>query len=100
MCYTSWSACSSALSSSVPQPVVSKSGGSLSMGQLLNLEYAYSVVATLEAEMKVARALDPVVVWRIVDRYCQVRRLCFRSQHKVSRAVLYSGHDSRRCLGV
>jgi hypothetical protein len=64
----SWSVCSSASSNSVPQPVVSKSGGSLSMGQLLNLEYAHSAVATLEAEMKVARALDLVVVWRIMDK--------------------------------
>jgi hypothetical protein len=54
----------------------------------------------LEAEMKVARALDPAVVWRIVDRCCRVRRPSFRSRRKVSRAVLYSGHDSRRCLGV
>jgi hypothetical protein len=47
--------------------VVSESGGSLSKGWLLNFEYAYLVVVTLEAEMKLARALDPVVVWRIVD---------------------------------
>jgi hypothetical protein len=39
------------------------------MGWLLNLECAYLAVATLEAEMMVARTLDLVVVWRIVDRY-------------------------------
>jgi hypothetical protein len=70
------------------------------VGWLLNLECAHSVVVTLEAEMKVARALDPAVVWRIVDRCCQVRHPGFRSRRKVSRAVLCSGHDSRRCLGV
>jgi hypothetical protein len=96
----SWSACSSASSNSVPQPVVSESGGSLSVGQLLNLESTYSVVATLEVEMKVARALDPAVVWRIVDKCGRVRYPSFRSRHKVSWAVLCSGHDRRRCLGV
>jgi hypothetical protein len=64
--------------------VVSESRGSLSVGQLLNLEYAYSAVVTLEVEIEVARALDPVVVWRIVDRYCQVRYPSFRAWHKVS----------------
>jgi hypothetical protein len=54
------------------------------MGQLLNFECAHSVVATLEAEMKVARALDPLVVWRLVDRCGRVRHPSFRSRHKVS----------------
>jgi hypothetical protein len=80
--------------------VVSESGGSLSVGQLLNLECAYSAVATLEAEMKVARAVDPVVVWRVVDRCGRVRHPSFRSRCKVSRVVLYSGYDRGRCLGV
>jgi hypothetical protein len=80
--------------------VVSKSGRSLSMGQLLNLECADSAVVTLEVEMKVARALDLVVVWRIVDRCCRVKHPSFRSQRKVSQAVLCSRHDSRRCSGV
>jgi hypothetical protein len=53
------------------------------MGWLLNLECAHSLVVTLEAEMKVARALDPAAVWRIVDRYCHVRHPSFRSWHKV-----------------
>jgi hypothetical protein len=70
------------------------------MGQLLNFECAYSAVATLEAEMKVARALEPVVVWRIVDKCGRVRPPSFRSWHRVSRVVLCSGHDRRRCLGV
>jgi hypothetical protein len=70
------------------------------VGQLLNFEYAHSAVVTLEAEMKVARALELAVVWRIVDRCCQVRRPSFRSRRRVSRAVLCSGHDRRRCLGV
>jgi hypothetical protein len=71
-------------SNSVPQPVVSENRGSLSVGWLLNLECAHSAVATLEAEMKVARALDLAAVWRIVDRHCQVRRPSFRSWHMVS----------------
>jgi hypothetical protein len=70
------------------------------VGRLLNLECAHSAVATLEAEMKVARALDPAVVWRIVDRCDRVRWPSSRSRRKVSRAVLCSGHDRRRCLGV
>jgi hypothetical protein len=96
----SWSACSSASSNSVPQPVVSESGGSLSVGQLLNFECAHSAVVTLEAEMKVARALELAVVCRIVDKYGQVRCPSFRSQHRVSRVVLCSGYDRRRCLAV
>jgi hypothetical protein len=70
----------------------------ISMVSVLIVENAGGGVTI--AEMKVVRALDPAVVWRIVDRYCRVRHPGFRSRHKVSRAVLFSGHDSRRCLGV
>jgi hypothetical protein len=70
------------------------------MGWLLNFECAHSVVVTLEVEMTVVRALDLAVVWRIVDKCGWVRRLSFRSQHKVSQVVLCSGHYWRRCLGV
>jgi hypothetical protein len=58
------------------------------------------VVATLEAEMKVAMALDPVVVWRIVDRYGWVRRPSFRSRRKVSRVVLCQEEVFRSLRGV
>jgi hypothetical protein len=61
---------------------------------------AHLAVVTLEAVMQVARALDLAVVWRIVDKCGRVRYPIFRSQHKVSWVVLYSGHDRRRCLGV